>query len=116
MGDENLDRSCRTLFCTSAASRTLIIINLRAIIHNCDSSVRTSSFALLASDAGILTDLASLSATVGTAANNRNGGGARNHGNDVFGTYLLAKSAAYTAISVNVGDAVLHADRANGAN
>ena len=114
MLNENLDCSGRTLFSTSSASGTLIIVNLRAIIHNCNCAVRTGAFALLAADAGVLADLASLSSAVCTAAENSNGGASRNHCDNVLRAGLLAEPTTDAALLINVCDSVLHADGTNG--
>jgi len=78
--------------------------------------MRTSSFALFASDTGILTYLASFSTTVGTATKNGNGGVSRNHCDNILWTSFLAESATDAAFLVNVSDSVLHTDGTNRAN
>ena len=106
----NVNTLHRTHIMTSSATRTLLVIDGSEIIYYLDCSLGTGLLALAAGYTAVLANLAHLSALIVTRALNDYSGSIVDEVNNVVGTSLCAKAAAYALSGINLGYSLLGID------
>ena len=116
-GEEYLfDSVYGTTLHAGTASHTFSIVDYRQIILDGNGILRAEFFALLASDTRVCTDGTGVGTLVAVVTHHGDIGLFGHHADDVLGANGGAHAATQTKGSVDVSDAVLHADGLGGAD
>ena len=108
----------RAYVVTGSAAGTLRVIYSSKIVFNLNCTLGTALFTLSAGDTAVEANLSYLSTLVVTRALNDNARGVVNKMDNVIGTSLGTKTAAYALSGVNLGNSLfrIDANRISGAN